>query len=248
MAMNQTYGKVFWLTAFALAMGFLETAVVVYARRLLFPEGFAFPMPAIDEQFVLVELFREVATVVMLVGAGYLAGRRLVDRFAWFIYAFAIWDLAYYLFLYLLLDWPSSLMTWDLLFLVPVPWVGPVIAPVIVSVGLILLSSLILYFQARRATFRVPKLSWLLLVTGAMIIIYAMSADYANFIFEQGGSWSDLWVWPSRPLFAEAATYVPRTFAWAWFSLGMSVCALGIAWMIRVALSNRAPFLKKTNS
>ncbi|MBK6833902.1 MAG: hypothetical protein IPG89_06345 [Bacteroidetes bacterium] len=65
----------------------------------------------------------------MLVGAGIIAGKTRLTRFAYFIIAFAIWDIFYYVFLYVLLQWPESLFTWDILFLVPVPWTGPVIAP-----------------------------------------------------------------------------------------------------------------------
>jgi membrane protein implicated in regulation of membrane protease activity len=57
---------------------------------------------------------------------------------------FAIWDIFYYIFLWLLIGWPESFFTWDILFLLPVTWVGPVLAPVINSLTMIVLAGLIL--------------------------------------------------------------------------------------------------------
>jgi hypothetical protein len=54
-----------------------------------------------------------------------------------FAIAFGVWDIVFYACLKLLLGWPASLFTWDILFLIPVPWVGPVIAPVLVSLTMI---------------------------------------------------------------------------------------------------------------
>ena len=80
---------------------------------------------------------REAATLVMLLGVAMLAGTDRWDRIALFCIAFGVWDIAYYVWLWVFLRWPPSLLTWDVLFLIPVPWVGPVVAPVIVSVVMI---------------------------------------------------------------------------------------------------------------
>src|ERR1035438_4418730 len=83
-----------------------------------------------------VEIAREAATIVMLVSVALVAG----GRASWlpsFAIAFGTWDIFYYVFLKLLLHWPASIMTWDILFLVPVPWAAPVLAPVVVSVTII---------------------------------------------------------------------------------------------------------------
>ena len=136
--------QLFTITAFAIAMGFLESAVVVYLREILYPEGFAFPLSPIPVSLALTELLREVATLIMLVGIGIIAAKRFSTGFAWFIYSFAIWDIFYYLFLKLLLDWPESLFTWDVLFLIPTTWTGPVLSPILVSLTMILLALVIL--------------------------------------------------------------------------------------------------------
>jgi len=148
----------FWvlLTIFAIAMGFLESAVVIYLREIYYPEGFAFPLNIIHGKIAVTEILREAATIVMLVSVSILAARRWIIRFAWFIYLFAIWDIFYYVFLRVLLGWPESLLTWDILFLIPTTWVGPVLAPVINSLTMILLAILLIVADRRtREAYRV---------------------------------------------------------------------------------------------
>ncbi|CAN5476760.1 hypothetical protein BH10BAC1_BH10BAC1_14060 [soil metagenome] len=124
---------IIWLTVFSIAMGFLETSIVVYLRKLYYPAGFEFPLVPVPIDIATTEFWREVATIIMLIGAGVMAGKNATQRFVFFLYSFAIWDIFYYVFLKLLRNWPESLFTWDILFLIPVPCVGPVIAPCIVS-------------------------------------------------------------------------------------------------------------------
>ncbi len=147
-----------WISIFAVAMGYLESAVVVYLRKIYYPDGFKFPLQAIDKQTGLIEMFRELATLIMLAGAGILAGRTRTEKFGFFIFCFAVWDIFYYVFLKLLLNWPESLMTWDILFLIPVTWVGPVIGPVINSLTMIVLAFLISYFTDKKPQIKIkPK-------------------------------------------------------------------------------------------
>ena len=108
------------LILFSTAMGFMESAVVIYLRHIYYPEGFRFPLVPVSNLDGITELFREFATLIMLVTISAIAGKNPVQRFAIFLLNFAIWDLAYYLFLKLFLGWPLSLFTWDILFLIPV--------------------------------------------------------------------------------------------------------------------------------
>src|SRR5215471_13766120 len=116
-------------TAYAVAMAYLESAIVVYLRRLYYPHGFDFPLVIIDIPTLLLELGREAATIVMLATVGIAAGRTKVGKGAYFLLLFGVWDICYYIWLKAFVEWPSSLLTWDVLFLIPVPWVGPVLAP-----------------------------------------------------------------------------------------------------------------------
>jgi hypothetical protein len=134
MSNNHFIPKLLWLTLFAIAMAYVESAVVVYLRAIFHPEGFIFPLKAFNDYKIKVEVFREVATLVMLLTVAHLAGRNIQERFASLMLTFGVWDIFYYVWLKVLIDWPVSLLDWDILFLIPLPWIGPVIAPVSIAV------------------------------------------------------------------------------------------------------------------
>ena len=114
---------------------------------------------------------------------------------------FGVWDIFYYLFLKLFLDWPASFATWDILFLLPYPWVGPVWPPVVVSLGLIYAGYSILdeHFKGRDIII-FPK-DWLQLLLSALVIIISflipgksvidqtVPQHYPWYIFVPGLSW-----------------------------------------------------------
>ena len=126
--------------AFAIAMAYLESAVVVYLQRALaMTPDTLFPLRGqqVLGDLAAIEVGREAATLVMLAAIGCLVGRRWADRLAWTAVAFGVWDLFYYIWLWVFIGWPHSLGTWDVLFLIPVPWAAPVWAPAAVSAALI---------------------------------------------------------------------------------------------------------------
>ena len=94
----------------AAAMAFLESSVVVYLRVLYYPEGFSFPLKVINQDILVTEVFREAATIIILFTIGLIATKSLIARFAVFIYAFAIWDIFYYIYLICLIGWPISFL------------------------------------------------------------------------------------------------------------------------------------------
>jgi hypothetical protein len=126
------------VVAFGVAMGYLEAAVVVYLRSAI-ETGAVVPAhdPATFGTFEAIEIGREVATLVMIAAIGWLAGRTKLERLAWAAVAFGAWDIVYYLGLRLTIGWPPSLDAWDVLFLIPSPWFGPVWAPIVVSAALV---------------------------------------------------------------------------------------------------------------
>jgi hypothetical protein len=211
-----------WVTVFAIAMGFLETSVVVYLRTLMYPAGFSFPLAPIPESLAVTEIIREAATIVMLIGAGVMAGKTFITRFAYFIYAFAIWDIFYYVFLKLLLNWPDSWFTWDILFLLPLVWVGPVLAPVITSLTMIGFCVVILYKSAEKPNIYIDWKNWVLLVIGSLILIISFAWDYSTFILKTN-SFSHIWTIPNKELLELSRDYIPQTFNWLLFWLGESV-------------------------
>jgi hypothetical protein len=219
---------VIWVVVFSIAMGYLEAAVVVYLRELYYPEGFDFPLKELDLHVMTVELLREAATMVMLLSIGFIAASRTIERLAYFILAFAIWDIFYYVFLRLTLGWPESLLTWDILFLLPVTWVGPVIAPVINSLTMILLCFLILYFSGKGLKAGLNGREWLLLILGAIMVIFAYIQDYSSYMLERFTFWDFMLVRDEEAALAHASQYIPRKFNWFVFSFGQLLFFLAI--------------------
>ena len=145
-----------WVVVFAIAFAWVESAVVVYLREIYFDGGFGFPLvikwedgKRIIDSLVRIEFGREIATIIMLVAVGWIAGKNGFQRFCFFLIAFGIWDIFYYIWLYVMVSWPESLMTWDILFYVPLPWVGPVITPVLIAIAMVVAGSLIIYYDEK---------------------------------------------------------------------------------------------------
>lgn len=224
---------IFWLSLFAIAMGFLESSVVIYLRELYYPSGFNFPLQIIPSKIAMVEIWREAATIIMLIGAAYLAGTNKTNRFAYFLLAFSVWDIFYYIFLYLFIQWPQSLFTWDILFLIPFPWTGPVIAPCIVALSLIGFAFAILYFDSKGAV-RISWLQWSFLIGGCMIIIFSFLYDYFTEIKLNS---QDATFLPSKEgLLNELKNYVPNRFSWFIFFTGLTISFVGAILFIKAHL------------
>lgn len=214
--MNKDLTKnIIWLILFSIAMGFLEGAVVIYLRELYYPTGFSFPLIIMNDNIALVELFREVATIVMLIGIGILAGRTANQRLSFFLMSFAIWDIFYYVFLWLVLDWPQSLMEWDILFLVPVPWVGPVITPILITITMLALSIVLLKIESGMS-----KIEWSLIVVGSLVVVLSWTIEFQQYSNSVGDT------------LKAVATYIPQTFPWIIFSIGeiILIAAIYLFW------------------
>jgi hypothetical protein len=162
---------------FAVAMAFLESAVVVYLRSLYYPEGFSFPLKVMPPNILVVEVIREAATIVMLAAIAWIAGHTFLGRFAFFSFAFGVWDIFYYVFLKLAINWPVTLTDWDILFLIPLPWIAPVLAPLLVSMCLIAASVVILRRESVGKPVRFSLFHWAFLALGGIIIIVSFLLD-----------------------------------------------------------------------
>lgn len=224
---------IFLLTIFSIAMGYMESAVVVYLREIFYPDGFEFPLRAITQHLAVTEIIREAATLVMLITIAMLSGRTKTEGFGFFIFCFAVWDITYYVVLYFLLGWPPSLFTWDILFLIPLTWVGPVLGPVINSISMILFALAIVHFTSVDRRARISALEWLLLVLGSVIVIISYTEDYAGFMRSEF-SWGEL-LFPgdASQVMEFGAGYIPQTFAWWIFWLGESTILLAIVLFYR---------------
>ena len=203
---------------FAVAMAYLESAVVVYLQRALgiTPDGL-FPLRGLDVvgNLAAIEVGREFATMVMLVGIGCLAGRTKLERLAWTAVAFGVWDVFYYAWLWVFLGWPSSPGTWDVLFLIPVPWTGPVWAPLTVSAALIGFGlAAAREIDAGRAV-RVGRTNIVLGLCGGLLVILSFTLDAARIM--SGG--------------------LPGWYPWPVFVAGMVVAGWGA--LIALGAANR---------
>jgi hypothetical protein len=166
----------FWLHVLGCAVGFFEAAVVIYLRELYYPDGFRFPLALASMKIGAVEVAREFASIVLLAAAARLAGRFFLERFAAFALLFGSWDLWYYVFLKLVLDWPDSLATADILFLIPVPWIGPVWAPCVIALSLVAAGSLVYLTPSRPWHF--SRRDWTILSAGGLIVIVSMTLGW----------------------------------------------------------------------
>lgn len=170
-------GLLFFLFMFGVTMGYFEAAVVAYLRELYYPEGFDFPLKIAKNHIMLVEVGREAASIVMLLAVALIAGRSFYERFSFFAIIFAVWDIFYYIWLKVLLGWPQGLFDWDILFLIPLPWIAPVLSPVIVSFCLIVGAAFILKRLWSGGVFTPNLREWALAVGGAFLILLSYIVD-----------------------------------------------------------------------
>jgi hypothetical protein len=120
-----------WLTLFSLAMAQVEASVVIHLRTIYYParQLQIFPLVLFTHRDLAIELVRELATVVMILSVALISGRGITRVFAAFVFVFGLWDLFYYLWLKIMIGWPVSWAEWDVLFLLPWPWLGPWLTP-----------------------------------------------------------------------------------------------------------------------
>jgi hypothetical protein len=166
-----------WITAFAAAFGLVEASVVIYLRALYYPGGFAFPLIPMPATHLAVELVREAATIIMLIAVGVLAGSRGWERFGFFLAGFGLWDLFFYLWLRVAIGWPKSPGEWDILFLIPLPWIGPVYSPVTVAVLMVIIGTATARRVGLGQTFHPRTVSWLLGIVSTGVILFSYMID-----------------------------------------------------------------------
>lgn len=164
MPMNTQNVKISIVVVFGIFFGLLEAIVVIYLRQLLGMEASLInqPIPSTDvafslgfisflkpsvsiamiqnQQLLSLELWRELATIVMLASLAFVAGRSKKEKTAYFFLAFGIWDIFYYVFLRIFFGWPVTFSDIDIYFLIPVAWIGPVITPLVISSIMVILS------------------------------------------------------------------------------------------------------------
>ncbi len=187
-------GRLAIAVVFGIAFAYIESAVVVYLRAIFHPNGFTFPL----EMFGITagarwlfptEVGREAATLVLILTASWLFGHLLQERAAYFLVIFAVWDVFYYVWLKVLLDWPGSIMDWDVLFLIPVVWASAVLYPVLVSALMFAFAVAILHGCAHGRPVIVTRCDWLGWLASTILVIVSFclggrhitQPDYAQY-------------------------------------------------------------------
>jgi hypothetical protein len=206
------------VVTFAAAMAWVESAVVFYLRTMInrVEPYQPHPLPLIGGLGP-AELVREAATLIMLLMVGILAGRTWRSRFGYFAIAFGVWDIFYYIFLKVLCGWPHSILDWDILFLLPLPWWGPVLAPVSIALLMIFWGTLV-------CTWRIPPGNnasdwkvWFLNFLGVALALYVFMADTLRVA---GQSIEVL------------RNVLPPSFNWPLFCLALALMAAPIAQLL----------------
>ncbi len=202
-----------WVALYALAMAYLEAATVVYLRRVLGVVDLVRDVATFDPRLVSIEVGRETATLVMLFCIGFAAGRSRQARLGFALFAFGAWDVLYYLWLWVLLDWPASLLTEDVLFLIPLPWWGPVLAPVLIALVAMAFGALLVRQDDRGRTVSPQGLEWGALLSGILLVLASFMADALR----------------ALPASAEELSRLkPSAFDWPLYLVGLAALAYPI--------------------
>ena len=214
---------------FAAAMAWFEAATVMYLRLLVgrvvpYQQN---PLP-LGGSLYGAEMLREAATLVMLFSVGWLAGRTWRSRLAYTMVAFGVWDILYYVFLRVIGGWPRSVWEWDVLFLLPVPWWGPVLAPAAVAAVMVLGGTLVSQFDRPERPVWPGRVSCLLNLCGVGLGLLLFMADA-------------LWAVGRGPEAVRAV--MPSAFNWPAFSAALLLMAAPIADVARqiAAIRSSAP-------
>jgi hypothetical protein len=201
--------------AFAIAMAWVEAASVFYIRALVDRiepyQADPLPLETINGALGYVELWREAATLAMIATLGLLAGRTWRRRAGYAALAFGAWDIFYYVFLRVISGWPRTLLDWDILFLLPLPWWGPVLAPVSIALVMILWGTLATQSDEGATD---PRWAWALGWVGIVLALAVFMID----------------AWRALPDGRDAVLQVlPTTFNWPVFGAALLLMATPLA-------------------
>jgi hypothetical protein len=169
----------------------------------------------------------------MLIMIGVISGKNFREKFSYFLFTFAIWDIFYYVWLKILLNWPSSLFTWDILFLIPVPWIGPVLSPIICSLTMILISMTIINLEENGYKVKIKLYEWLLVFSGAFIILYTFIYDYSKIIFNEILKFGLKNLIKNIEFWNKISQFIPTKFNWLFFIIGEIIILINFIGFIK---------------
>ena len=223
------WNRWFVVVVYAAAMAWVEAAVVFYIRYhfdRIVPYQVD-PLP-LAREFAFAEIVREFATMLMLVTVGWLAGSTRRMRIAFLLLAFGVWDIAYYIWLVPLTGWPHSMADWDVLFLIPLPWWGPVWAPVSIALLMVAFGTVVCAFDSTERPLRPSWSSCLTALCGIIIALYVFMADSLR-VVASGQSIDAL------------RSMLPVWFNWPLFIAAWALMAAPVVSVLRRAVMAREP-------
>jgi hypothetical protein len=205
--MNDIIRRFSWVSVYAIAMALLEAVVVVYIRGLI---------QITDDHVALgsyarMETWREAATLVMLAAMGWLAGRQRIERWAYGLFAFGIWDIFYYVWLKMLVDWPASLLAWDVLFLIPLRWWGPVLSPMLIAFLICVVAVLAIVRLELGERLGITRGRVGTAILGGLLALYVFMSDALHALLSGQTDWDML---------------RPGPFKWPLFLIALALMAL----------------------
>ena len=208
---------ILWLTVYAICMANVEASLVVHLRTIYYPGNPVeiFPLSLLSHRDLFIELFRELATILMIFSVAVLSVREKHRQLGAFLFVFGLWDLFYYLWLKIIIGWPVRWLEWDVLFLIPWPWLAPWITAALIAVIMVAGGFRMLMLDAK-SEMSGPGL--VLLIAGILISLISL-------------------LLPAWPLLVngEAAFrgYMPKGFPWILYVTGYLLMAVGLWTVIR---------------
>jgi len=169
--------KFWWVGLFAIAMAYVESTVVVYIRRIYGISDLLLDIPPFDPVIAPIEVGRELGTLIMLLAVGWAVGKSLQSRLSFTFFTFGVWDIFYYIWLWVFIGWPNSLFSPDILFLIPLPWWGPVIAPVLIACLMAAGGILAVISEDKGRKIRFSIFDLATLIAGVLILLYSFMED-----------------------------------------------------------------------
>jgi hypothetical protein len=209
---------------YAVAMAYVEAAAVVYLRRILGVVDLIRDMAPFDPRIARVELGRELATLIMIAALGWALGRSWQARWAFACFAFGLWDIFYYVWLRVLLGWPSSLFEPDILFLIPLPWWGPVLSPLLIALLAVFGGVLAVRIDDQGGVIRPGSARWAAFLAGTFTVLYAFMADAIAAL-------------PATS--EELGRLKPTAFPWPVYLIGLALMVWSVTSALRAARAER---------
>jgi hypothetical protein len=219
---------------FAVAMAWVESAVVFYLRLMIdrLEPYQPNPLPFMSG-LGKAELVREASTLIMLLATGWLAGRNWRTRLGYAVLAFGIWDIFYYVFLKVLCGWPNSLWDWDILFLLPLPWWGPVLAPVLIAMLMAVWGTLVTQVIPGKSRDPVNWRTWGCSTLGVGLALYIFMADSIRVAGDGTAALRNM---------------LPTSFPWPLFLLALAMMAAPLLPVCRQITSRKSAMVRSVQN